>query len=142
MPSLLQATVIGHAGSDAETKYIQSGTQLATFSVAVNDGRKQPDGSWSDDTIWVRVTCFGNLAEKAAAQVRKGAVVSALGRLSARPWTNKAGEPQAGVELTASTLLVLTKRGDESRETLDDHGPERDKRKPVAEGADLEDMPF
>jgi single-strand DNA-binding protein len=111
MPSTLQGTVVGHAGSDAEQRYTPSGAQLASFSVAVNDGRKQPDGSWSDDTIWVRVTCFGNLAEKALKQV-----VSALGRLSARPWTNRDGEPQAGIEMTASTLLVLTRQDERSVE--------------------------
>lgn len=132
MPSLLQATVIGHAGSDAEQKFTQSGAQLATFSVAVNDGRKQPDGTWSDDTIWVRVTCFGNLAERALRQVTKGAVVTALGRLSARPWSNRDGQPQAGIELTASQLLVWGKQGERPAEAEQRGGS----------GDDLDSMPF
>lgn len=138
MPSLAQATIIGHAGGDPEQRYTPGGTEVVTFSIAVNDGRKQPDGTWSDDTMWVRIACFGNLAQRAREQVERGNIVTVVGRLSARPWTNRDGEPQAGIEVTANTLLVIRPKAQSEQ-------PSNGEARPAAAASrdiSLEDLPF
>jgi single-stranded DNA-binding protein len=45
-------------GKEPETKYAQSGLQIANFSLATTDSVKKGD-EWENKTEWHNVTCFG-----------------------------------------------------------------------------------
>jgi single-strand DNA-binding protein len=126
MPSMLTAQVVGHVGREPESRYTQTGTQVVTFSVAVDTGRKQ-GGEWIENTEWVRATCFGKLAEVALERVFRGALVYLSGRMRLDHWTDRDGKDRTTLDLTVDTLLPLSKRDPE-------RGPELQQR-PQAQAA-------
>ena len=71
---------IGHIGSDAEVKTLESGV-LTKFSVAVKSG-------WGDKerTSWVNCTLWGDRGEKISAFLKKGKRVGITGELTLREW--------------------------------------------------------
>lgn len=109
---MLKASLIGNLGSDPEMKYTQDGNARLQFNVASNQRVKNALGNWDEVAVWVRVTVFGKRAETLAEYLKKGTRVFVDGRLEARPWTNNAGNPQAGLELIASEVEFMSSRQD------------------------------
>lgn len=107
---MLKAIVVGNIGSDPELKYAASGQPVLRFSVASNYRMKNQAGDWQDATEWVRVVVFGKRAESLQQHLGKGTRVYCDGRLEARPWTDRAGNLQAGLELTANDVEFLVSR--------------------------------
>lgn len=95
-------TVIGRIGGEIETRYTPSGKMVANFNVAVNE-----KFGGNDQTTWFRVACWEKLAEIASQYLGKGQLVMIVGRISARAYTNKAGEAACSLDLTAQTIKML-----------------------------------
>ena len=53
-----QISIIGNLGKDPEFKTLDSGAQLASFSVAVTEKFKKRDGSQQEKTTWFRVDAW------------------------------------------------------------------------------------
>ena len=85
--------IIGNLGRDPEMRYTPNGRQVTEFSVAVTHrGRDQQTGEWADQaTDWFRVTIWGDRAERAAEQFRKGNRVFVEGRFRTREYDAKDG---------------------------------------------------
>jgi len=135
---MLKAIVLGNLGGDPDLRYSPEGRAFLRMNVASNGRARGQGGAWEDRTKWVRVTVFGQQAERLAQYLRKGSRIYADGRLEARPWTDQSGTIQAGLELIANDVQFMSPRADEERS-----------RQPVAAGSrptpdegDLEDLPF
>jgi single-strand DNA-binding protein len=130
---MLKALLIGNVGSDPEMKFTPNGQPMLRFSVASNYRVRDTAGQWSDATEWVRVTLFGKRAESLQAILAKGTRVYCDGRLEARPWTDRSGNVQAGLELVANDVEFASNRQDDGQQ----------QRRPAAAGQgqndDLED---
>ena len=85
--------IIGNLGRDPEMRYTPNGRQVTEFSVAVTHrGRDQATGEWADlGTDWFRVTVWGDRAERAAEDFRKGNRVFVEGRFRTREYDAKDG---------------------------------------------------
>jgi single-strand DNA-binding protein len=108
--------VAGHLGKDPEARFTPSGQKVTTFSVATKT-RRNSDG---DDTIWWRVTVWGDRFDKMMSYLKKGSAVIVLGELR-KPniYTNKEGQPQVALEITAEIIRFSpfgksTRSGDEN----------------------------
>ena len=97
MASMAKVTIIGNVGRDPEQRYTQSGMMTTSFSVAVNNRRRNPDGSFQDETEWYRVTAFGRLAEVCQQYVTKGSQLYVEGRLRLDRWTGQDGQTVEGL---------------------------------------------
>jgi single-strand DNA-binding protein len=157
---VLKATIIGNLGGDPEMRYSASGSPLLRFNVASNYRTRTPEGEYQDRTEWIRVTVFGQRAETLQQYLKKGTRVYVEGRLEARPWTDRTGNVQAGLELSASEVEFMSARpsedGDEQTPVSSaDERPSRSMPQDVAvagarggaavadrDNADLEDLPF
>ena len=65
--------IIGNLGRDPEMRYTPTGKPVTQFSVAVNQSTKnQQTGEWVEETDWFRVSVWGDRAERAAENLRKG----------------------------------------------------------------------
>ncbi|MGB1748914.1 MAG: single-stranded DNA-binding protein, partial [Dehalococcoidia bacterium] len=80
--SLNQILLIGRAGNDPEMRYTSSGTPVTSFSLAVNNSRRDQNGEWTEDTEWFRVTAWERQAESVNQYLSKGRRVFVDGRLS------------------------------------------------------------
>jgi single-strand DNA-binding protein len=110
---MLKAQAIGNIGSDPEMRYSPSGTAFIRFNVASNGRTRNQSGEWEDKTEWIRVTVFGQRAEKLSEMLHKGSRVFVDGKLEARPWTNNSGQPQAGLELIANEVEFMSARAED-----------------------------
>jgi single-strand DNA-binding protein len=160
---MLKATIIGNLGNDPDIRYAASGSPMLRFNVASNYRTRTSDGENQDRTEWVRVTVAGNRAETLSQYLRKGTRVYVSGRLEARPWIDRMGNIQAGLEVVAQDVEFFSQRGPTT--DMDDNAPatasvadERPSRRmpqdvavagarggaAVADrdNADLEDLPF
>jgi single-strand DNA-binding protein len=132
-----QTIIVGNLGSDPDLKYLQSGTAVCAFNVAVNE-------SWTDrstnekreKTTWYRVSAWGALGETCNQYLAKGRQVMVVGTVEARGYLNNAGEAAASLDLRARDVRFLSgsdgQGGSGQRQYEDDFAP------PANEG----DIPF
>ncbi len=103
--------IVGNLGRDPELRYTPNGRPVTEFSVAVNQSTKnQQTGEWVEATDWFRVSVWGDRAERAAEQLRKGTRVLVDGRFRTREYETKDGRKGLSLEISADTVLGLDKR--------------------------------
>src|SRR5215207_7068982 len=111
MASMAKISILGNVGRDPEQRYTQTGTMTTSFSVAVNNRRRMPDGSQQEETEWYRVTAFGRLAEVCQQYVTKGSQLYVEGRFRIDRWTGQDGQPRVTPDVVASDVQFLGVRG-------------------------------
>ena len=101
-----KVTLIGRLGKDAESKFTQSGTSVATFSIATNWQQKdQQTGEWKEHTDWHNIVLWRS--ENVAPYLTKGTQVYIEGRLQTRNYENKEGRKVYVTEVVAEQLILL-----------------------------------
>jgi single-strand DNA-binding protein len=103
--------LIGNLGADPKVSYTQSGTAVATLSVATNRRVKDRDGNFQDETEWHRVIVWDKSAEFCGNYLSKGSKVYVEGRLQTRKWKDQSGADRYTTEVIAATIQSLTPRG-------------------------------
>jgi single-strand DNA-binding protein len=88
----------GTLGGDPERKTAKSGNAFAVMNVAVTVGK---DDAGKDTTQWVRVACFGKVAEDIAARAAKSDRVYCEGTLTLNQWNDAHGEVRHGLNVAA-----------------------------------------
>ncbi len=112
--SLNQILLIGRAGNDPEMRYTPSGTPVTSFSLAVNNSKRDSNGEWTEETEWFRVTAWERIAESVNQYLAKGRRVFVDGRLSTRQYTSNSGEARTSLEVRAFKVMFLDSPGGES----------------------------
>jgi single-strand DNA-binding protein len=139
MANLCKIQIIGNVGRDPEQRYSQQGTMLVSFSVAVNQNRRTPDGSFEQETEWFRITTAGRLAETCQQYVTKGTPVFVDGRLRIDRWTAQDGEKRFTLDVFANDVRFL---GTRPREEGADSGVRPIRGPSETDQSDIEDLPF
>mgnify|MGYP000611973680 CR=1 FL=1 len=103
-------TITGNIGRDPELRLDPSGSQFATFSVAVPTGTKQ-----NPKTDWVDVSCNGKTAEIAFTYAKKGTRVLVDGFPNANAYINKDNIPVGVLKLYAHSIELLNRVGEDSK---------------------------
>lgn len=113
MPSFNKTILCGNLTRDIELKSTPQGTQVCDVGLAVNDKRKQADGSWIEDVLFVEVVMWGRTAEVAAEYLTKGSAVLIEGKLKLDQW-EKDGEKRSKIKVVCDRMQMLG-RGDGSQ---------------------------
>src|SRR5262245_34919543 len=114
--ALSKIQIIGNLGRDPELRYTPNGRPVATFSVAVNQSTKnQQTNEWVEATDWFRVSVWGDRAERAAENLRKGSRVLVDGRFRTREYETKDGRKGLSLEISADNVLGLDRRDQEGQ---------------------------
>lgn len=100
--------LIGNLGQDPELKYTQSGTAVATLSVATSRRWKDKEGNMQDETEWHRVIAWAGTAEFCSNFLSKGYRVYIEGRLQTRKWQDQSGADRYTTEIIAAVVQNLT----------------------------------
>lgn len=95
-----QATIAGHLGSDPEVKFTPSGRKVTTLRVAAR-ARK----AGKDETIWWRVTIWGEQFDKMIPYFKKGSSIIVQGEIELEMFTNREGKSQIAAGITASNIM-------------------------------------
>jgi single-strand DNA-binding protein len=103
-----QITIAGRLGQNPELRYTPSGVPVATFSLATSKKFADASGNQQEKTVWFRVTAWRKQAETVGQYLTKGSKVLVVGEVEdARPFTDKAGNNRASLEVTANTIRFL-----------------------------------
>jgi single-strand DNA-binding protein len=109
--ALCKVMIIGNLGADPEMRYTPNGRPVTQFNVAVNQSTKnQQTGEWVEATDWFRVSVWGDRAERAAENLRKGNRVFVDGRFRTREYEANDGQKRLSLDVSADTVLGLDKR--------------------------------
>lgn len=129
MNDLNNVILTGRVTRDVELKYTTSGTAVANFSIAVNEGIKQQDGRWEDVANFFEITLWGKQAETMSRFLTKGKQVSVQGRLKQHSWQSEDGSNRSKVTVNAQFLQLLSspegKAPQQGRETNFERQPSR-----------------
>lgn len=107
--SINTVTISGNLTRDAEVRETASGNAVVSFTVAVNDRRKNPQtGEWEDCPNFVPVTMFGNYAKALAHDMKKGSKVAVMGKLRWSQW-ERDGQKRDKLEVIADSLELMTR---------------------------------
>lgn len=101
----IQSKVTGRLTSDPELVFGQNNKARASFSIAVDHGRKDQQDQWQKTgATFLRVTLWGYHAEQAAERLQKGQMVIAWGRIETRFFTTKEGEEGKSLEMQVDDI--------------------------------------
>ena len=96
-------TVVGNVTRDPELRYTQSGKATVNVGIAVNR-RYQVNGEWQEQTSYMNVVAWDQLAENIAASLNKGTRVLVTGRLDIREYTAREGAKRTAVDIVADEI--------------------------------------
>lgn len=93
-------TIAGHLGADPEVRFTSTGKKVTTLRVATHTRR-----NGADDTIWWRVSIWGEQFDKMIPYLKKGSPIIVFGDLQ-KPeiFTDRDGKPQISMNITASNI--------------------------------------
>ena len=75
---------------------------VASFTIAVDDSRKGPNGE--KVTVFMPITVWGAAADTVVKFTRKGALVGVVGRITQRKYTNRNGVEVTSTEVSANQV--------------------------------------
>lgn len=105
MQGLNTVSIGGNLCRDAELRATASGMAVLTFSVAVNESRKnRQTGEYEDYPNYVDCTMFGRRAESVSRYLTKGTYVALTGRLHQNRWQNEDGQNRSKLEVTVDNI--------------------------------------
>lgn len=120
MSGVNKVIIIGNVGQDPETKYTQSGTAIASLSIATSESWKDKNtGQQREETEWHRVVFYNRLAEVVGEYVRKGSKIYIEGKLKTRKWQDQSGQDRYTTEIVASQMQMLDSRSEGARGVAD-----------------------
>ncbi|NOZ75357.1 MAG: single-stranded DNA-binding protein [FCB group bacterium] len=108
--SINRVILVGHLGSDPETRFTTAGNAVATFNLATNESWKNSEGNYEDKTEWHRCVFFGKLAETAKDILQKGQLIYMEGRLRTRQWEDKDNVKRYTTEVVGEMFTMLGRR--------------------------------
>jgi single-strand DNA-binding protein len=102
--------LVGNLTRDPEIRYVQSGSAVTKFAIAVNRRTKG-----ADETTYVDIVAWDNgnykLAETCNTYLKKGMSVLVEGRLVIRSFEDKDGNKRKATEVVIDNMQMLDRAG-------------------------------
>ena len=154
--SVNKTILLGNLGRDPEIRSMQSGSKMASFSIATSKRWKDRNTQeQKEKTSWHNIVVFGDgLVDIVEKYVKKGSKIYVEGELQTRKWQDKDGNDRYTTEVILQgyncNLTLLDSRN--SNFQVSDNSKEMDQSKPIEDNSfgnqpgdsdDLEeDIPF
>jgi len=106
---------IGNLGKAVEERFIESGTSVSNFSIAVNSKYKD-----TETTTWVNLVAWGKLSEICAKYLASGDKVQVTAKYQTRKYEDKDGNNRYNHEFVVQSMQML---GSGKGARPDDEGP-------------------
>jgi len=135
---LNRVMLIGRLTRDPEVRFLPSGTQATSFSVAVNRKFKDKNGEWKEEAYFFDIEAFGQVAERVGS-LGKGYQILIEGSLRQDRWESPSGEKRSKVKIVADRIALIAKPGDRNIKST---SPEKDLNIPGEDFESDEDVPF
>lgn len=100
-------TGVGRVGKEPETRTLQSGTTVTTFSIAIKRYTKDKDKNITD---WINVEAWGSRGDYVKKYIHKGNLVSVQGALHVNSYKAQDGSNHTNYSINADEINNLTPR--------------------------------
>lgn len=108
--SINRVVISGNLTRDPELRSTQSGMNILTFGMAVNDRRRNAQtGEWEDYANFVDCVLFGNRADYLSRTLRKGTKVVVEGKLRYSSW-ERDGQRRSKLEVVVDDVDFVSQR--------------------------------
>jgi single-strand DNA-binding protein len=97
-------TLIGNLTEDPELRFTPSGAAVCNIRIASNRRYTGRDGQQQEETTFMNVNCWRELAENVAETFHKGDRAIAIGRIKVRSYENKEGQTVWVTEIEADEV--------------------------------------
>lgn len=115
--SLNKVMLIGNLGRDPETRSLNSGGKVVTFSMACSESwTDKQSGERREKTEWINVVVFNEgIGRVAAKYLKKGSKVYVEGKYTTRKWQDQEGKDRYSTEVVLgpfnAALVLLGDKG-------------------------------
>lgn len=112
---LNKVSLIGHLGSNPESKSLKNGSVLCNISLAtVESYRDKATGQKKSVTEWHNLVLFDKLAEVAIKYLSKGSKIYVEGKIQTEKWQDKNGIEKRTTKIIVRSMIMLTYSYDKS----------------------------
>ena len=107
MRGFSKAIITGNLTRDPEMRTTTNGTNVCSFSVAVNRTYRGTDGTNKEDVSYIDCVAWGKLGEVIAQYAKKGTGVLASGRLNQRSFEGRDGVKRSRTEIVVEDFNFM-----------------------------------
>ena len=107
MRGFSKAIITGNLTRDPELRTTTNGTNVCSFSVAVNRTYKGADGENKEDVSYIDCVAWGKLGEVISNYAKKGSGVLVSGRLNQRSFEGNDGIKRSRTEVVAEDFNFI-----------------------------------
>lgn len=112
MKSVNKVILIGNLTRDPEITQVNATTDVARFSLAVNESYKKPDGTMVDNTTFIDCEAWSGLAKVAGNYLKKGSKIYVEGNIRVDQWQDAdSGKTRSKYKVRVQDLVMLDGRG-------------------------------
>lgn len=105
-------SLIGHIGINPESKVLDGGTVVTSFTLATNNRWKDKHGQQQERTTWFNIRAYGKLAELAKDYFRKGKLLHIEGETINKVYEDREGNKRFTSYVVMDTFNFLSKNLD------------------------------
>jgi single-strand DNA-binding protein len=109
----MNVTVVGNLGNDPELKFVKTAKgdmQVVSFSLAYTPRERKGNEYVEGETMWFRVSQWGDKAEALVDALRKGDSVIVQGiQKQSPPFKTRDGSEKTALEINATTIGLVVK---------------------------------
>jgi single-strand DNA-binding protein len=119
IPRVNYVLISGRLTDDPQMNFTSKGTPVTKFRIASSRVYKDAvTGAWKEDTLYIDIKTFGELAERCHKNLSKGSPVLLEGRLNYRSWETQDGQKKNLIEIIGFRVQFLEKRTEEIPEGI------------------------
>jgi single-strand DNA-binding protein len=135
--------LIGRLTQDPELRYTNTGTAVASFTLAVDRNRTSASGE--RETDFINIVVWQKQAETVSQYLHKGRLAAVDGRLQIRTYENREGQKVRVAEVVAETVRFLDRgenTGSAGAPSMGSQTQNRPARQEPSRAPKYEDDPF
>jgi single-strand DNA-binding protein len=142
MKSVNKVIMIGNLVADPEVTQINSDTEVAKFTLAINEGYKKPSGEQVELTTYIDCEAWSGLAKVIKTYLKKGSKVYIEGNLRSDKWVDAdSGKNRTKHKIKVVDMVMLD--GRPSGESGGSYSkPKADEEESVVKPAQDDELPF
>lgn len=108
MRGFTKAVVAGNVTRDPEMRTTPSGSQVCSFTIAVNRSFRGSDGNQQESVSYLDCVAWGKSGETINQYIHKGSALLVSGRLEQRSWDDKnTGQKRSRVEIVVDDFSFI-----------------------------------
>jgi single-strand DNA-binding protein len=107
--------IIGTMTRSVELKYLNSGTPVGSFAIAVNQDYKKQDGNKVEKTSFFDVKVIGKQSEIINQYFSKGSRIGITGELDQETWQDNQGQNRSKVVIKLEQFSFIDKKSNDNQ---------------------------